>query len=471
MVFRTSNKAVEKPEDYLTGKAHPTVFQGGEASGLRMVKLAHDIRRESVPPMVQIASFEEDLALNGVDYFEAPGRDERFFDTPEVIARIVRSTKQTRRMVVSAKGSFDANSRPLKFHWAVLRGDPERIKINRMEKDGSVAELLVPWHERRPILPGSPMESNRVDIGVFAHNGVHYSAPAFICFFYLDDEARTYAPDGRVVEMFYGYGSSTIGFPASRLRAKEKGYDICDWPLLLSAVVGGASGVGGASVPREGQVVGGASLPRELLAKHFTPEALAALAQAAKDLDAAVAHEAEPGKKHEDATAARNKLNDPLNAAKKKADDAKKAAEKDATDATKKALADAEAELKDLQAKQKQADGEVQTARSKLDAAQRAQHNALTADRPALKGSVKSSLEAALNTLKDDPALYPTHAKAIEEGAAAIKDAAMKKPFLDARDELLKLGLLKAKGDGFVVSGGTGFQPVAGVWRFGSACL
>ncbi len=434
MVFRMCNKAVEKPEDYLSGKAHPTVFQGGEVNTLKMVHMAHDMRRDAVPPMVQIASFEEDLALNGVDYFEA-GLGERFFDSPEVIARIVRSTKHTRRMVVSAKGSYDANNRPLTFRWVVLRGDAERIKITPLEKDGSVAELLVPYHERRPILPGSPMDSNRVDIGVFAHNGACFSPPAFICFYSLDDEARTYAPDGRIIEMFYGYGHSNIGYPVTRLHARDKNYPVSDWPALLAALDNDKGG-----------------LPSELLRRRFAPEELAALRAARKELDAAC--EALPGPKKAlgEAEAAAKNARAATDDARKKLEEAKKAADKDPSEAAKKAAADAEAKVKSLQDEQKAAEKKLEAARHDAEMAERGPHYALTNERPALKGSVKARIEAALNAIKADATFYIANARAINALADALKDAGQKKAFLDAREELVKLGIMKAEGDGFALT-------------------
>ena len=116
-------------------------------------------------------------------------------------------------MVVSASGSSDLNKRPLRYHWVVLRGDPSRIQIKPMDKDGSKVELIVPWHDRRPIAEGSPMGSNRVDIGVFVHNGEYYSAPGFITFLFLDHEARTYEPGGRLLEIGYGVGESEFHVP------------------------------------------------------------------------------------------------------------------------------------------------------------------------------------------------------------------------------------------------------------------
>jgi hypothetical protein len=47
------------------------------------------------------------------------------------------------------------------------------------------------------------MESNRLDIGLFAHNGTFYSAPAFFCVNTLDNEAREYDEQGRITSVTY----------------------------------------------------------------------------------------------------------------------------------------------------------------------------------------------------------------------------------------------------------------------------
>lgn len=197
MIFRRSNKMLEKPADYLTGRAHPTVFEGKQINEEKMVRLAHRMTLDSLPPMVQLQVVEEDEAVLGRDYFDVTSR-ERLFDTPCAIARVVKSTRHTRRMVVSAEGSKDLDGKPLTYHWALLRGDPERVRINKLNDAGSKAELLVSYHPRRPIAPGAKMESNRVDIGCFVHNGQYYSAPAFICFHYLNNEKRVYDDEQRI---------------------------------------------------------------------------------------------------------------------------------------------------------------------------------------------------------------------------------------------------------------------------------
>ncbi len=202
MIFRMSNKTVAKPEDYLTGKAHPTAFEGSQVDAEKMVSMAHGITSDALPPLVRIKVVEEDQPVVGRDYFDV-GPRERLFDTPCAVARIVKSTQYERRMVVSAEGSKDLRGKPLSYHWVVLRGDEKKIHIRSLDAAGSKAELRVGYHQRRPIAPGSDRESNRVDIGVVVHNGVYYSAPAFVCFYTLDNEKRVYDAQNRIQVVDY----------------------------------------------------------------------------------------------------------------------------------------------------------------------------------------------------------------------------------------------------------------------------
>jgi hypothetical protein len=202
MIFRMSNKTAAKPEDYLTGKAHPTAFEGSQVDAEKMVTMAHGITSDALPPTVRIKVVEEDEPVLGRDYFDV-GPRERLFDTPCAVARVVKSTQYERRMVVSAEGSKDLRGKPLSYHWVVLRGDEKKIHIKPLDAAGSKAELRVGYHGRRPIAPGSDRDSNRVDIGVVVHNGVYYSAPAFVCFYTLDNEKRVYDAQNRIQVVDY----------------------------------------------------------------------------------------------------------------------------------------------------------------------------------------------------------------------------------------------------------------------------
>lgn len=199
-VFRRSNKPVKTDEDYLSGLAHPTVFDSANLDTMRMIELAHSFTTSSLPPLAMLKVETEENPVLGRDYFDV-GERERLFDTPFVTARIWRSTQLKRKFTLSAKG-LDLSSRPLTFHWKVLRGDASKIEI-KPQGDGSSAEVTLTWQGRAPIWPESKMESNRIDIGLFTHNGDHYSPPAFFCVNTLDNEAREYDDQGRIKSVTY----------------------------------------------------------------------------------------------------------------------------------------------------------------------------------------------------------------------------------------------------------------------------
>jgi hypothetical protein len=200
MILRASRKPVRTPEDYLSGKAHPVVFNSASLDVDRMVAMAREMAPGQVPPLVRLRVEEEDDdTIPGVDYFEA-GSAEKLFDTVSAIARVARATRLERRMVVSAGQTTDPNGHALTFHWRLLAGDPARVRIQVLDEAGTRAELRIAWHERG-IRDGGELPSSRVDIGVFASNGFHNSAPAFISWYFPANEKRIYSEDGRILSV------------------------------------------------------------------------------------------------------------------------------------------------------------------------------------------------------------------------------------------------------------------------------
>ena len=258
MLMRSTNAHVQGPGGYLTAQAHPTVFEGNWVNDLGLVQAAHALHVGNLPPMVQLKVLEEDEPVLGKDFFEAAGT-ERLADTPAVIARIVRGKDYRRRLVVSAERSFDLNKKPLSFTWVVLRGDNDKIRIIPRNKDLSTVEIIVPYHDRRPVAEGSSLESNRVDIGVFAHNGTYYSAPGFITLFSLDNEARTYDAQGRIVEIGYGMGETRV--------------TVANWQAFFEAVTKEMPGTQYFPIPKEARELFAAALPRlSALQRKGTPK-------------------------------------------------------------------------------------------------------------------------------------------------------------------------------------------------------
>ncbi len=201
MIFRSSNSQVREKQDYLTGLAHPVVFQGYQIDKLKMVELAHEMQPDSVPPIAVMEVVNEDKFEVNQDYFDIGPREE-LFTTPAAIARVCQSLNETRKMTVSVEKSQELNGKELSFHWSVLQGDPERITIKPTD-DGRQATITVKHQQRRLIREGSSIESSRVDIGVFADNGTYYSAPGIISFYWPENETRTYHADGRIQAVEY----------------------------------------------------------------------------------------------------------------------------------------------------------------------------------------------------------------------------------------------------------------------------
>ena len=199
MVYRRARVGVRSRAAYLSGAAHPTVFDGKDIDLVRMVGLANAIAPDTVPPVVRLQMVQDLKAREGVDYF-GQGISEALFDTPSAIARVWRSRAGHRQMIVSAAATRDPNGRALSFDWVLLRGDPARVTITPLDPEGRRARIDLIWQEPR-IAPGTPdITSSRIDIGVFANNGVYDSAPAFITVLLPRHEIRRYeeGPDGKL---------------------------------------------------------------------------------------------------------------------------------------------------------------------------------------------------------------------------------------------------------------------------------
>ena len=196
MIFRRSLQDVTSRNDYMSGLANPAVFEGYRINPARMVSLAQSIKPGDIPPRVRIEVVSEELGREGRDFF-GDGLSEQLFDTPSAIARIWRSSRYQRTMQVSAAETVDPNGRELGFEWRLLQGDPERVRIEPAA-DGRSARITLDWQEPFRISDDNPLTSARVDIGVFASNGVHDSAPAILSWYFPPEEARSYAagPDG-----------------------------------------------------------------------------------------------------------------------------------------------------------------------------------------------------------------------------------------------------------------------------------
>lgn len=165
MLLRRHYDGIANESEYLGGKAHPVVFKQNSLGIEAMVESAHAMTPDCLPPLAKLSVIEEE--------FETGGSDERWFTTPNAIARLVRDPEATRTARISALDSLDAHGRELSWKWVLLRGAPESTSIEPLDEAGSQALITF-----KP-------QPERVDIAVFATNGTYWSAPAIISCKYL----------------------------------------------------------------------------------------------------------------------------------------------------------------------------------------------------------------------------------------------------------------------------------------------
>lgn len=187
MIFRRARAGSDAA--YLTGEAHPSAYDNLSAT-MEMVEMANAIPADGTPPMVQLEVVDE-------TYDVVEGKNERWFTLPVTVCRIFRGLEYTKFITVSAEASFDLNDRPLTYHWVVLRGDPEHVRINPVDGAGAIVEIQIDYHPKAPIGETTRL-SNMVEVGAFVHNGLYYSAPAFVTSYTLDNEERVYDADGNL---------------------------------------------------------------------------------------------------------------------------------------------------------------------------------------------------------------------------------------------------------------------------------
>jgi hypothetical protein len=195
-ILRQSLASVEGAEDYLSGRAHPVVFDATLLRPDRMVAAAAAMGPDDIPPVGRLTVEEEDFATTA----GLLGRDERLFDTPHAIARIWRSPAWEREMILSAE-AVQPEGRPVAFTWHLLNGLPDRVDISPLDEEGSRARIRVRWHDPFAVAgPDAARMSSRVDIGVFATAGGATGAPAIFSISFPSHEVRTYGsmPSGNV---------------------------------------------------------------------------------------------------------------------------------------------------------------------------------------------------------------------------------------------------------------------------------
>lgn len=212
-IFRRSNKMVVSDADYLTAKAHPVVFDGSQIDEEKMIRMAHGMTPDTIPPLPIIDVIEETNLENGVHFFEPASGTQtnwKIATSPVSVGRIFRGNVSQYGMIVSLAKSFAATSKKIGVRFALLQGDPRFVTIEQ-QPGTAVARIRVRWQP--PITGARGIRSHRIDIGAFATDGTSFSAPAIISFYMLPNELHFYDNEGRVSEIHYQTFNPEIGLP------------------------------------------------------------------------------------------------------------------------------------------------------------------------------------------------------------------------------------------------------------------
>ena len=224
MVFRRSLQNVRSREDYLS--AAPRIRRPSRDSRSTPPAWSASPTRSSPTPSRRGSNSSvtaEELGTEGRDFF-GQGLSEQLFDTPSAIARVWRSR---------AAAAGRCRSRPpppptrtagaLSLRVAPAAGRPRAGAGSSPPTDGASARITLDWQEPFRISEDNPLTTSRVDIGVFANNGVHDSAPAIISWYFPPEEARSYAagPDGalRIASIDYAARPAAYADPMLIARA------------------------------------------------------------------------------------------------------------------------------------------------------------------------------------------------------------------------------------------------------------
>ena len=206
MLLRRNQNNIDADKEYLTGRAHPPVFDRRNINVIKMMNAAHRMTLEDIPPLVQLKLISEDTMVAGRDFIGPVGLSEKLYQSPELIARIWRGYSPSRTMRISAAGTINPSRLPLQYYWVTLRGPADKVDIQLLNRDGSEVAIrfAYPYRSESNWLDG--MWSNRIDVGVFAGTRKNISAPSFITWVTLDNEERRYTKDGKIQSIDYGTG-------------------------------------------------------------------------------------------------------------------------------------------------------------------------------------------------------------------------------------------------------------------------
>lgn len=455
--LRQAFKGVDTPADYMSWRAHLPVMVGRRDPGAaydmgyrgayprgewhidipKMMTLAHDMTIRGIPPLVQMEVEEDDFSAARGDGHHDVLHGERLHTTPHAIARIFRGRQFRHRMVISVAGTVSPARAPLRFHWKLLQGPAAAVKIRPLDDTGSRAEIQVEHFEPFAIHEGSAIVSSRIDVGVFAEDGEVLSVPGLVSFYAIPFESRTWDQQGRLLEIGWGVGKTSVGCPHAPLAIKGRSQ-----PTALAE--GESQGYAVHSWTRAFRCLAGEGEPTavRLLQERFPPETLTAMQRKAAEFL--------PRQERFLAALARAKQAGDVEKVAAAVKQAEARLKKSPGEENERKLADARRRLDEARtaAENQAGKGSAAGKEDELQVSSGAAADALAGPDADIGRSLKDAFEAGLQAIVDDPEWFFKHQ---DEIAAVQKSAAAARPKDDLAAVLgpfAALGLIRQEADG-----------------------
>ena len=202
-LLRRTQRGVDTEKDYLSSKAHPTAFSGNRLDKVRLVKKAHALQPEQIPPFAALSVINTRARPL---HYPVPGRDfpdstlEFLYTTPSAICVVLRAPEGIRPFLFRAHAEGIPQSATPTFAWRVVHGDASAVKIEAIpdEPTATPEKGFVQITVDRRNLKG------RIDVACFAKtDSTDWGAPSFISFFPIPQETRVYRADGKIASIDY----------------------------------------------------------------------------------------------------------------------------------------------------------------------------------------------------------------------------------------------------------------------------
>ncbi len=218
MLLRSHQKSVT---DYFTPEAHPVVFDPSRIDGEAVIRAAHALRSETLPPFFQLAMRQESMPRQYIDFFDNV-RGEGMGDSPTCVTRIWRGPYYTRKATLEAKMSTE----PVTYRWFVVNGHADKIRFTPLTSDNALMTIEIDW--QGALTNNINVSTRRVDIACVAvkKNGT-VSAPAFYSVRWLGNEQRVYARDTkRLLSINYAPDEKGLRYEDPLLTAQKAWQDL-----------------------------------------------------------------------------------------------------------------------------------------------------------------------------------------------------------------------------------------------------